>query len=82
MTGAQYRSRSWRRLKKSGTHGPTMRYERRGADVARCSCGRVLTGVQVKGAKSRKNVSRPYGGALCAICTRRLMIEKARSGAI
>jgi large subunit ribosomal protein L34e len=63
-----------------------MHYKKRKPDKAICAeCGKVLAGVpralpsKMRDLpKTKKRPERPYGGVLCAACTRRRIIAKAR----
>ena len=78
MTGAKYRSGSWK--KKAVNRGKKLKilYKRGRNAKPRCVCGRLLIGVKAVGKKTEKKVSRKYGGRFCARCARRLMIESVR----
>lgn len=87
MPAPRKRSRSLRRIYVKTPGGRTVvHYKRRKPKAAKCGkCGAVLKGIarerpykMRKMAKSKKRVSRPYGGNLCSRCMMELFVEKAR----
>lgn len=87
MTEPRFRSRTKRRVMVTTPGGETKRtYRNRKPSKAVCgSCGAVLAGVPREGPakmrnmpKSAKRPERPYGGVLCARCSKKIMVEKAR----
>lgn len=84
----EQRSRRHRRVKVRTPGGEVkVVYKKKKPGKAECAnCGAVLKGVprerpykMRKKAKTERRPERPYGGVLCARCTRELMVEKARS---
>ena len=82
------KSRSLRRIKVKVPGGTTkLVYKKRKPKKAKCSiCGAALKGVPRENATKMKNLAktkkrpqRPYGGVLCSMCMRKLMVSKARS---
>ena len=89
MAEAKIKSRTFRRIKvKLPGNRVTVHYRKRKPRQAICAgCGAVLHGVPRERPykmrnlpKTMKRPERPYGGVLCSECTRKVMIEKARSG--
>lgn len=87
MPRPKYRSRSLRRVQKKMPGGKTkQRYVKRKPGLPKCSgCGVELKGIprlmpnKAKNApKSRKTVSRVYGGFLCAKCAKEKLKKEAR----
>ena len=78
MTGAKYRSGSWKKKFVNRADGLKIIYKRERNTKSRCICGRLLSGVKTVGKKTEKTVSRKYGGRFCAKCARRLVIEGVR----
>ena len=87
MENVKTRSRSLRRVYKRLPGGRlTVHFEKRKPQKAKCaSCSRPLSGVARgiasrirKLAKTERKPERPYGGYLCAPCTRERIIERVR----
>ena len=86
MVEGKKKSRTLRRVYVKTPGGRNVvHYRARKPSAAKCKCGAVLKGVprerpakMMKMSKSKKTVSRPYGGNLCSKCMRLKMIEKAR----
>ena len=87
MQNVKTRSRSLRRIYKRLPGGRlTIHFEKRKPQKAKCAnCGGHLLGVargissQIrKLSKTERRPERPYGGYLCAPCTREKIIEKVR----
>lgn len=62
-----------------------LRLEKKKPKIAHCKCGAILKGVPRERPykmrnmpKTYKRPERPYGGALCTKCLRKLMIAKVR----
>lgn len=88
MVEGRKKSRTFRRVKVKTPGGETkVHYKRRKPSKAKCSeCGKTLAGTarelpgkMKKLPKTKKRPTRPYGGKLCTQCTRRKMLEKART---
>jgi len=88
MVEGRKKSRTFRRVKVKTPGGETkVQYKRRKPSKAKCSeCGKPLSGTarelpgkMKKLPKTKKRPTRPYGGKLCTQCTRRKMLEKART---
>lgn len=82
-----YKSRTLKRIfVKVPGNTVKLHYRRAKPAKAKCAkCKKLLAGVprelplKMKNmAKSAKRPERPYGGALCSACTRRLLQQKAR----
>jgi len=88
MPTGRHKSRTLRRVfvRTPGAKN-TLTYRKRAPSKAKCAdCGAVLAGVirarphvMKKTSKSSKKPTRPYGGNLCSKCSRKKIIEKARS---
>jgi len=85
MVAGRFRSRTFRRVFRKTPGGNTvMHYALRKPSKAKCSiCGSVLQGIararptKLKNMpKSRRTVSRPYGGNLCSKCMRQAIKNK------
>lgn len=81
MVKPQYRSRSYKRVRKRTPGGRSViHYERRKNSPMRCArCGGILSGVPIKESERRvlpKTLKRPermFGGVLCARCLREVL---------
>ncbi|MFH1592532.1 MAG: 50S ribosomal protein L34e [Candidatus Woesearchaeota archaeon] len=80
-------TRSLRRIKKRTPGGKLIiQYKKRTPKIAHCAkCKKKLHGIprvrQVavgKLTKSKRRPERPYGGMLCSVCSRKLIIEKSK----
>lgn len=89
MTLPRHRSRSMRRVQRKTPGGRTKTYYRaRKPKAPACAeCKKTLQGIprmstaKSKNApKSRKTVSRAYGGFLCAECVKKKIRHQARNG--
>lgn len=77
---------SLRKIKKKIPGGASIIfYFKKKPSPAKCGdCGKPLHGVKserpskMKGKKSQKRVSRPYGGNLCSACSRKRLKAKVR----
>lgn len=87
MPEPRFRSRSKRRVQVKTPGAKTVkRYLARKPNVAKCAnCREELKGIprmtsaQAKNsAKSKKTVSRPYGGSLCSKCARAKLKSEAK----
>lgn len=86
MSRRALRSRSLVKVHKITPSGrKVLHFKKKKPSIARCACGRPLAGVPSdlpyrlsKIAKSSRRPSRPFGGALCAVCTRQVVKQKAR----
>ncbi|MBS3126150.1 50S ribosomal protein L34e [Candidatus Woesearchaeota archaeon] len=87
MPRPKHRSRSFRKVFRKVPGGRTVLHlQKQKPKMAHCAqCGAVLKGMLRKRAsllrnvsKTKKRVSRPYGGNLCSRCMRLKMVEKAR----
>ncbi len=88
MPRPMYRSRSWRKVKKTTPRGElVVHYEKRRPGKARCAiCGKELHGVPTlrpyrlsKLAKTMKRPERIYGGVVCPTCLARGLREAVRA---
>ena len=84
-----YKSRSFRRIKvKTPGNRNTTHYVKRKPSKAKCgNCGRPLLGVtRVRASelkripKTQKRPQRPFGGVLCSVCSKRVIIDRTRIG--
>ena len=75
------RTRSYKKVARRTEKGVHIHTRRKGPGKARCRCGRPLSGVSLKGkgSKSSRTTSRPFGGSLCPVCTRREIAASARA---
>jgi len=86
MVAGRHKSRTFRRVFVRTPGARTVLHFRlRKPSKTKCSCGAALKGVprerpykMMRMNKSKKTVSRPYGGNLCSKCFRLKMITKAR----
>ena len=87
MPRPSQKSRSLRRISVKTPGGrTTIHYKYSKPNAAKCgNCGAVLKGIvrerpykMKKIAKTKKRVSRPYGGNLCSKCMRKVFVDKAR----
>ena len=87
MTAPKHRSRRLRRVfVKSPSGNNKIQYKVRKNSKPTCnSCGKVLAGVPhttfsrlKKITKSKKTISRPFGGQLCSSCSRKELIARAK----
>lgn len=81
MVSPRLRSRSFRRVKTRTPGGKvTTRYVKRQAKTGHCAAtGEKLKGVAVKGPKSGKRPSRPFGGMLSSRAMRAFYKYSVRS---
>jgi len=88
MPAPRYRSSSYRKLKRHTPGGrTTIIYKRHAVSPPRCSvCGKTLSGFkrwtyrEIRGlSKTKKTVSRPYGGYLCSSCLKNMLKNAVRS---
>jgi large subunit ribosomal protein L34e len=88
MPAGRHKSRTLRRVKvKTPGAENKVSYRERKPKKAVCGkCGAILSGVPRERPTKMQNMpktvkrpERPYGGVLCARCTRAMMVEKARS---
>jgi len=86
VTGRQ-KSRTFRRVHRRKPGGKTvLHYKKRKPSKAKCGrCGDILKGIKSERpykmqnmAKTKKTVSRPYGGNLCSKCMRAVIKEKIK----
>lgn len=88
MTKKNQRSRSMRRVfvKTPGKRN-ILHFRKRKPSKAKCSdCFKVLKGIKNERpyktknlSKTKKSVSRPFGGNLCSRCMRKILLKKARN---
>jgi large subunit ribosomal protein L34e len=87
MVSGKHKSRSMRRVFRRTPGGKTvMAFKKRKPSKAKCAgCGKQLAGIPRERPRKMQNMpktakrpDRPYGGILCAPCTRKKILEKAR----
>jgi len=87
MVEGRRKSRTFRRKQVRVSSGKTVtHYCRRKPAKAQCSgCGDYLKGMtnnfpnKMRGSKSKKSPSRPFGGVLCSSCMRNKIVDKFRN---
>jgi large subunit ribosomal protein L34e len=88
MVAGRFKSRTFRRVFRKTPGGRTvLHHVLRNPSKPKCGkCGDVLKGIAIARPrkfsnmpKSRRTVSRPFGGKLCSKCMRAAIKEKART---